>query len=34
MRTYIFQVEEIIYTILAENFSEARSELRRRLELA
>lgn len=34
MKTYIFRIDETVYTIIAESFSAARNELKRRLGLA
>ena len=34
MKTYIFRIDETVYTIMADSFSKARNELKKRLGLA
>ena len=34
MKTYIFRIGETVYTIMADSFSGARNELKKRLGLA
>jgi hypothetical protein len=34
MKTYIFRIGETLHTIMADSFSAARNELKRRLRLA